>query len=90
MSKKQRERAEDFTRYVGLELKGAIASRGFTAQNVASATGRSPAAFNRWINGKSDIPMTALCESCELIGVEPDSIIENAYARMVAKHGERR
>lgn len=90
MSKKRRDRAEEFTRYVGLELKGAIAARGFTAQAVAAATARSPAAFNRWINGKADIPMTALCESCELIGVEPDSIIENAYARMIAKHGEPR
>lgn len=83
-----RQRAERFAQYVGLELKGAIIARGFTAKQVAEATNRSPAAFNRWINGKAELPMVALSESCEIIGMEPDAIVENAYARMVMDFGE--
>lgn len=83
-----RRRAERFAQYVGLELKGAIVSRGFTAKQVAEATGRSAAAFNRWINGKAELPIVALSESCETIGVEPSTIVENAYARMVMEFGE--
>ncbi|WP_333810750.1 helix-turn-helix transcriptional regulator [Timonella senegalensis] len=83
-----RHRAERFAQYVGLELKGAIISRGFTAKQVAETTGRSPAAFNRWINGKAELPIVALSESCEVIGIEPSFIVENAYARMIMEFGE--
>ena len=83
-----RERAEAFAKYVGLELKGRIISQGFTAVRVAEASGRSPAAFNRWLNGKAEIPLVALCEACEIIGVEPKFIVETAYDRMVFSLGE--
>lgn len=83
-----RQRAERFSQYVGLELKGAIVSRGFTAKQVAEITDRSPAAFNRWLNGKAELPIVALSESCEVIGIEPSVIIENAYARMIMEFGE--
>ena len=84
-----KERAESFARYVGLELKGKIVSQGFTALKVAETIGRSPAAFNRWLNGKSEIPLTVLCEACEVIDIEPRSIIESAYDRMAVALGER-
>ncbi|WP_158609491.1 helix-turn-helix domain-containing protein [Cellulomonas triticagri] len=80
-----RERAEVFTRLVGLELKGRIVSRGFTAQQVARAGGRSPAAFSRWLNGKVEIPLAVLCESCEIIGVDPKDVVEAAYGRLGAE-----
>lgn len=83
-----RERAEAFAKYIGLELKGRIISQGFTAVRVAEASGRSPAAFNRWLNGKAEIPLVALCEACEIIGVEPKFIVETAYDRMVFALGE--
>lgn len=83
-----RQRAERFSQYVGLELKGTIISRGFTAKQVAETTDRSPAAFNRWLNGKAELPIVALSESCEVIGIEPSVIIENAYARMIMEFGE--
>lgn len=83
-----RARAEAFARYLGLELKGRIVSQGFTALKVAQTTGRSPAAFNRWLNGKVDIPVTVLCEASEVIGVEPQEIVDAAYSRMVITLGE--
>jgi|GEM_PF-1226364 len=78
-----------FTRFVGLELKGRIISQGFTAQAVAQANGRSVSAFNRWLNGKVDIPLSVLCEACETIGIDPHEVVDTAYNRMVVALGER-
>ncbi|MGO1769587.1 MAG: helix-turn-helix domain-containing protein [Microbacterium sp.] len=76
-----RQRAVLFTRYVGLELKGKITARGHTAKSVAETAHRSPAAFNRWLNGRVDLPLTVLFEACEIIGVAPAVIIEAACER---------
>lgn len=84
-----RQRAETFSRYVGLELKGKITSQQFTAKAVAEGIGRQPAAFNRWLNGKVEIPMTVLCEACEYIDIEPAKVVEDAYARLAVEYGER-
>lgn len=83
-----KQRAADFSRFVGLELKGMIIAKGFTAMRVALAIGRQPAAFNRWLNGKVDIRLDVLCEACEAIGAEPRGVVERAYDRMVALRGE--
>lgn len=83
-----RERAEAFVKYVGLELKGRIISQGFTAQEVAQGTGRSISAFNRWLNGKVDIPLAVVCESCEYIGFDIKTLVEDAYSRMAIIYGE--
>lgn len=83
-----RARAEAFARYLGLELKGRIVSQGFTALKVAQTTGRSPAAFNRWLNGKVDLPVVVLCEAAEVIGIEPQDVVDAAYNRMVVALGE--
>lgn len=80
-------RAALFTTYVGLELKGRITTRGFNAQQVSTQTNHSPAAFNRWLNGKTPIPMAVLCEVCEVIGVEPRRIVTAAYDRLLQEHG---
>ncbi|QIK82437.1 helix-turn-helix transcriptional regulator [Sanguibacter sp. HDW7] len=82
-------RSEEFPAYVGLELKGKIVSRGFTALDVATRIGRSPAAFNRWLNGKVDIPLAVLCAAAEVIDVDPQEIVGHAYDRLVVRHGER-
>lgn len=79
-----RSRAILFTRYVGLELKGAITARGFTAKEIALRSHRSPAAFNRWLNGHVEIPLAVVCESCELIGISPGAIIDAAFERVAA------
>jgi transcriptional regulator with XRE-family HTH domain len=84
-----RQRAAIFSHYVGLELKGKITAQGFTAKAVAEAASRSPAAFNRWLNGRVELPLTVLCEACEIIGVEPAFIVDVAYSRLVMEHGGR-
>lgn len=84
-----RKRAEIFSRYVGLELKGKITTQGYSAKAVAEGIGRQPAAFNRWLNGKVEIPLSVFCEACEYIDVEPQKLIEDAYSRLAVEHGER-
>lgn len=83
-----RDRAGRFVAYVGLELKGRIISQGHNATEVATRMGRSPAAFNRWLNGRVDIPLAVLCEACEVIGVEPVAVVQAAYDRMTVELGE--
>lgn len=84
----KRERADTFVRFVGLELKGAITARGFHASKVAKQMGRSVAAFSNWLNGNTQIPMSVLCEACEVIGVDPTFIVDTAYNRLAVAYGE--
>lgn len=83
-----REQADLFAHYVGLELKGRIVSQGFTAKSVAEAIGRSPAAFNRWLNGKNEIPLAVIFEACAAIDSEPQLIVAGAYSRISRALGE--
>ncbi|WP_188022741.1 MULTISPECIES: helix-turn-helix transcriptional regulator [unclassified Leucobacter] len=85
----KRDRSELFARYVGLALKGRIITQGKTAKAVATEMQRSPAAFNRWLNGKVEIPLSVFAEACEVIDVEPHTIVEDAYSRLCLEHGER-
>lgn len=81
-------KAEIFATYVGLELKGAITARGRTAKELAELTKHSPAAFNRWLNGKTPIPVTVLCEVCEVLEIDPQKIVGWAYDRVAVAYGE--
>ncbi|WP_295014843.1 helix-turn-helix transcriptional regulator [uncultured Microbacterium sp.] len=84
-----RERGELFSRYIGLELKGAIVARALTAKAVAEQIGRADANLNRWLNGKTEIPIGVVCEVCEVLDLEPRTIVEHAYDRMIDELGER-
>lgn len=77
-----------FGKYVGLELKGAIISRGNTAAGVAKSLGHSQSAFTNWLNGKVQIPISVVVNASEVIGIEPSQIIDAAYDRLVYEFGE--
>lgn len=81
-------RAEEFSRYVALELKGRIIAQGFTAKAVASGINRPAATLNRWLNNKLPLPLAVLCEAAEFIGVSPSDIVSLAYDRLSVRHGE--
>lgn len=81
----KRDQAQKFVQRVGLELKGRIVSQGFTAQRVATSIGRSPAAFNRWLNGKADIPLAVLYSACETISVDPAQIVTAAWTHTLKR-----
>lgn len=84
-----KERTEAFTLYVGLELKGGIVSKGFTAATIADEMGRSRAAFSRWLNGKQAIPLSVVCEASELLGIDPGDVVSKAHDRLVAVRGKQ-
>ncbi len=81
-------RAEEFSKYVALELKGRIIAQGFTAKAVASGINRPAATLNRWLNNKLPLPLAVLCEAAEYIGVSPSDIVSLAYDRLSVRHGE--
>ncbi|WP_119698640.1 helix-turn-helix domain-containing protein [Microbacterium halotolerans] len=79
-----RGRAGIFSRLVGWELKGRIVARGFTAKAVAERARRSPSALSNWLNGHVELPLAALFEACEIIGIEPGDVVDAAYDRLRA------
>jgi len=81
------DRGEAFTAYIGAELKGLIASRGWSAAAVARRTGHSASALNRWLNGKQALPLPVLLEACDLLGVEPREVVSRAYDRLGEERG---
>lgn len=83
-----RDRADLFSRLIGYELKGRIVTRGFTAKAVAERARRSPSALSNWLNGHVGLPLTALFETCEIIGIAPSEVIDAAYDRLRAELGD--
>lgn len=84
-----RKRGDEFAKYVALELKGRIVSRGFTAKAVAEGIGRPSATFNRWLNNKLPLPLSVLCEAAEFIDCDPQEIVSLSYDRLAVRYGER-
>lgn len=76
------DRGEAFTVYIGAELKGLIASRGWSAAAVARATGHSASALNRWLNGKQALPLPVLLEASDVLGIDPREVVARAYSRL--------
>lgn len=76
------ERGKRFAFFVGQELKGQIKARGFTAGEVARNTKHSESGYARWLNGKVEIPVSVVYETCDYIGIEPRLVIELAYIRL--------
>ncbi|PDQ36028.1 MAG: hypothetical protein B5766_02485 [Candidatus Lumbricidophila eiseniae] len=81
-------RARAFANFIGLELKGRITTRGYTALAVAIRLGHSPAAFNRWLNGKTEIPLSVYYSVCEVIGVDTIDVADKAARRVIEEHGK--
>ena len=82
-----RERGERFAVLLGAELKGAIAAQGTSARQVALTLKRQPANMSMWLSGKRPLPADLFNEICETIGVQPDSIVNRAYERLIAEVG---
>lgn len=88
MSNIQDERGHRFSQLVGLELKASFARHETSQAEVAVKLGHSKSGYSRWLNAKPSMPMEALLNTCELIGVDPRDIIDAAYRRLIAEMGE--
>lgn len=87
---KETNRSERFAQLVGLELKGNFASRNISQTKIADELGHSRSGYSKWLNAKPSIPLEALLNTCELIDVDPRSVIDSAYSRLISEMGERR
>lgn len=88
MSNIQSERSHRFSQLVGLELKASFARHETSQAEVAVKLGHSKSGYSRWLNAKPSMPMEALLNTCELIGVDPRDIMDAAYRRLIAEMGE--
>ncbi|MDR1387127.1 MAG: helix-turn-helix domain-containing protein [Propionibacteriaceae bacterium] len=77
----RREQGERFAALLGAELKGAIKSRGRTANDVADRIGIERATLNRYLNGKRIIPSSTMAVAAIEIGMEPPELVRRAYER---------
>ena len=84
------ERAQLFSKYVSAEVKGAIIAREHTVSDVALAIGHHPPTLTNWLNAKRELPLSVMAKVCEEIGVEPGTITQRAYDRLVYEEGEWR
>lgn len=88
MSNEQLEnRAKVFSRYFGLELKGAIAAQGYSQAKVAEALGHAKSAMSNWLNAKPPISVDVAQKICELIGVDMRTIVDRANVRTIDELG---
>lgn len=83
------DRADLFAEYVGLALKGKITQYGWTISGVAKELGHGPTAMTNWLNSKrGHLPLRILDKVCELIDIEPQDVVREAYERLVKEYGD--
>jgi len=75
-------RGERFAALVGAELRGAIASRGYSAAAVARSIGNDPATLSRWLTGKREVPVSVAMAIADYVGVSLAEVMDRAYARL--------
>lgn len=88
MSKIQDERSHRFSQLIGLELKASFARHETSQADVAEKLGHSKSGYSRWLNAKPSMPMEALINTCELLGVDPREVFNAAYRRLIEEMGE--
>lgn len=71
-----------FSVLLGLELKGAIIARGFTASEVAQSVGVERATLNRYLNGKRTIPSPIVALVADVIHEDPAVLVRRAWERL--------
>ena len=88
MSEIQKNRSHRFAQLVGLELKADFTRHEVSQTSVADRLGHSRTSFSKWLNAKPSMPMEALINTCELLGVDPREVFNAAYRRLIEEMGE--
>lgn len=87
MSDFQIDRSNRFAQLVGLELKGEFAKHNISQTKVADHLGHSRGGYSKWINAKPSMPLETFLNTCEFIGVDPRTIVDAAYSRLIDELG---
>lgn len=88
MNEIQKNRSHRFAQLVGLELKADFTRHEVSQTGVADRLGHSRTSFSKWLNAKPSMPMEALINTCELLGVDPREVFNAAYRRLIEEMGE--
>ncbi|MEE8757687.1 MAG: helix-turn-helix transcriptional regulator [Bifidobacterium sp.] len=88
MSEIRDRRSNRFAQLLGLELKANFAREETSQAEVAEKLGHSKSGYSRWLNAKPSMPLEALLNTCELIGVDPRDVIDAAYKRLIDEMGK--
>ncbi|TPF97593.1 hypothetical protein EP30_01225 [Bifidobacterium sp. UTCIF-39] len=81
-------RGQRFSQLIGLELKASFVRLQISQSQVADRLGHSRSGYSKWINAKPSMPIEALLNTCEFIGVDPRAVIDSAYRRLIEEMGE--
>ncbi|MCX8648176.1 helix-turn-helix transcriptional regulator [Bifidobacterium sp. B4107] len=76
------DRAMLFSKYIGAELKGAIASHGYSQGKVADALGHARSAMSNWLNAKPPIDVAVANKICDYIGMDFTVVVKRAEQRV--------
>lgn len=71
-----------FSRLVAGELRADRARKKMTIDQVVLATGLSKSAVLNYLNGKRDIPTSALAEICLALGIDPHDVFQRAFSAL--------
>ena len=88
MNEIQKNRSHRFAQLVRLELKADFTRHEVSQTSVADRLGHSRTSFSKWLNAKPSMPMEALINTCELLGVDPREVFNAAYRRLIEEMGE--
>ncbi|MEE8667253.1 MAG: helix-turn-helix transcriptional regulator [Bifidobacterium mongoliense] len=80
-------RSHRFALLLGLELKGNFARLQVSQTRIADKLGHSRTSYSKWLNAKPSMPIEALLNTCELIGLDPREIVNAAYERLIEEMG---
>ncbi|MFT8330270.1 helix-turn-helix domain-containing protein [Bifidobacterium psychraerophilum] len=75
-------RAERFAQLFGAELKGSIASHGYSQGQVADDLGHARSTMSKWLNAKPPIDVAIARKICDYIGADIADITNSANKRL--------
>lgn len=83
-------RGREFSQMVAIELVAEGKRRKITQKRIAEAAGVGEVQMSQYVHAKRG-SMTAamILSACEMIGVDPEVIVQRAYARLVDQRGPR-
>lgn len=87
MTNNIQKRAERFAQLFGAELKGTIASHGYSQGQVADDLGHARSTMSKWLNAKPPIDVAIARKICDYIGADISAVTNSANKRLLDELG---
>lgn len=87
MANNLQERAERFAQLFGAELKGTIASHGYSQGQVADDLGHARSTMSKWLNAKPAIDVAIARKICDYVGANIIEVTNSANRRLLDELG---